>query len=109
MSLLDPINIFFARLLIPVPIIILIVGICLFFFAPNHRKVVGVVLGVLGSLGLFLFSGIIWASLAPRFESGVFGMARGLLFVLAAIEIVIIVVGIVCLVKSNPVKVTKPN
>jgi hypothetical protein len=58
---------------------------------------------VLGSLGLLFFSGVIWASLASRFAFG-FDIARGILFGLAAIEIATIVVGIVCLIKSKPVR-----
>ena len=107
MSVLDPINIILARLMIPVPIIILFVGIFLFLYVPNHRKVVGVVLGVLGSLGFTIFSAVIWASLDTRFASGVFGMARALLFALAAVEMATIVVGIICLIKRNPIKETK--
>lgn len=109
MSVLDPINIILARLSIPIPIIILFIGIFLFLYAPNHRKVVGVVLGVLGSSGFFFFSAVIWASLDARFATGVFDMARALLFALAAVEIAAIVVGIVCLIKRNPIKATKTS
>jgi hypothetical protein len=108
MSLIEPINMVIARLMIPGPIIILIVGVFLFFYTHNHRKIVGVFFGALGSLGLLFFSGVIWASLASRFTFG-FNMERGILFGLAAIEIATIIVGIVCLIKSNSVKETKTN
>jgi hypothetical protein len=109
MSFIEPINMLIARLMIPGPIIILMVGVLLFFYTHNHRKIVGAIFGALGSLGLLFFSGVIWASLDARFAYGVFGMARAFLFALAAVEIATIVVGIVCLIKRNPIKKTKTN
>jgi hypothetical protein len=106
MSFIEPINMVIARLMIPAPIMILIVGVFLFFYTHSHRKLIGVFFVVLGSLGLLFFSGVIWASLASHFAFG-FEMERGFLFGLAAVEIATIAVGIVCLIKSNPVKETK--
>jgi|WetSurMetagenome_2_1015567.scaffolds.fasta_scaffold969980_1 hypothetical protein len=106
MSFIEPLNMVIARLMIPAPIFILIVGVLLFYYTHSHRKLVGVFFVVLGSLGLLFFSGVIWASFASHFAFG-FEMVRGILFGLAAVEIATIAVGIVCLIKSNSIKETK--
>jgi hypothetical protein len=92
---------------IVVPIAILIVGIILFFYKPLHRKIIGKILVILGSVGLLCLLGLVLSLLSGagylmRAEApSIFWMELLLFLGLIAVEVVTIIIGVLSFKKAT--------
>jgi hypothetical protein len=83
-----------AFLIVAVPIGILVVGVVLYFLFPYKRMVTGIILAVLGSFGLFIFSMVLYNEII---EFNV----KIIMILLVAIELITLILGIIFLIRNK--------